>query len=119
LLTAKRDLDAAKRFFRKALKDEPLLAPGEIGTDGANVYPKAISDGAQEALTPSDVQHRVSKHLQQGIESDHFQCEEEHAEDRRLPVIRHGEANHRRFRGDAVVEEGLPLRRRMNRSPSE
>jgi transposase, IS6 family len=72
LLTAKRDLDAAKRFFRKALKDQPLLAPGKIGTDGANVYAKAISDGAQDRLMPSDVQHRVSKHLQQGIESDHF-----------------------------------------------
>src|SRR5215212_6339750 len=27
LLTAQRDLDAAKRFFRKALPDQPLLAP--------------------------------------------------------------------------------------------
>src|SRR5215211_5917463 len=33
LLTAKRDLEAAKRFFRKALKDQPLLAPDQIGTD--------------------------------------------------------------------------------------
>jgi transposase-like protein len=32
LLTAKRDLDAAKRFFRKALQDQPLLAPDRIGT---------------------------------------------------------------------------------------
>jgi len=72
LLTAKRDLDAAKRFFRKALKDEPLLAPNKIGTDGASVYPKAIADGAKDGLTPSTVRHRVSKHLQQGIESDHF-----------------------------------------------
>jgi transposase, IS6 family len=72
LLTAKRDLDAAKRFFRKALKDQPLLAPGKIGTDGTSVYPKAISAGAKEGLTSPDVQHRVSKHLQQGIESDHF-----------------------------------------------
>src|SRR4051794_3222779 len=35
LLTAKRDLDAAKRFFRKALQDEPLLSPDRIGTDAA------------------------------------------------------------------------------------
>ena len=35
LLTAKRDLDAVKRFFRKALQDEPLLSPDRIGTDGA------------------------------------------------------------------------------------
>ena len=72
LLAARRDLAAAKRFFRKALKDQPLLAPGKIGTDGASVYPKAIEDGARDGLTPSNVQHRVSKHLQQGIESDHF-----------------------------------------------
>lgn len=72
LLTAKRDLDAAKRFFRKALKGQPLLAPGKIGTDGASVYPKAIADTATEGMAPSAVQHRVSKHLQQGLESDHF-----------------------------------------------
>ena len=42
LLTAKRDLDAAKRFFRKMLKDEPLLSPGKIGTDGASTFPSAL-----------------------------------------------------------------------------
>jgi transposase-like protein len=36
LLTANRDLAAAKRFFRKMLADQPLLAPDQIGTDGAN-----------------------------------------------------------------------------------
>ncbi|KAF2988716.1 IS6 family transposase (plasmid) [Methylocystis sp. MJC1] len=72
LLTAKRDLAAAKRFFRKALKDEPLLAPGKIGTDGASVYPTAISDSVEAGLLPSRPAHRVSKYLQQGIESDHF-----------------------------------------------
>ena len=35
LLSAKRDLDAAKCFFRKALQDQPLLSPNRIGTDGA------------------------------------------------------------------------------------
>ena len=40
LLTAKRDLDAAKRFFRKMLKNEPLLSPRKIGTDGANTLPQ-------------------------------------------------------------------------------
>jgi IS6 family transposase len=42
LLTARRDLDAAKRFFRKMLKDEPLLSPKKIGTDGANTFPSTI-----------------------------------------------------------------------------
>jgi len=72
LLTAKRDLDAAKRFFRKMLKDQPLLGPHKIGTDGAKVYPTAISDVAKAGLTPGKPTHRVSKYLQQGIESDHF-----------------------------------------------
>jgi transposase, IS6 family len=46
LLTAKRDLEAAKHFFREMLKDEPPLS--------------------------ADPVHHASKHLQQGIESDHF-----------------------------------------------
>jgi transposase-like protein len=43
LLTAKRDLQAAKRFFRKMLKDEPLLAPDRIGTDGAKHFPPSLT----------------------------------------------------------------------------
>src|SRR3954471_16906774 len=43
LLSAKRDLEAAKRFFRKALQNQPLLAPDRIGTDGAGSYPPAIT----------------------------------------------------------------------------
>src|SRR3978361_136069 len=35
LLTAKRDLDAAKRFFRKALQDQPLVSPARSATGGA------------------------------------------------------------------------------------
>ena len=72
MLTAKRDLDAAKRFFRKALQGQPLLAPKKIGTDGASVYPTAISESVKAGLIPSNPTHRVSKHLHQGIESDHF-----------------------------------------------
>src|SRR3712207_9484407 len=38
LLTAKRDLDAAKRFFPKMLQEHPLLAPDRIGTDAAGPF---------------------------------------------------------------------------------
>ncbi|MEP2665674.1 IS6 family transposase, partial [Roseibium sp.] len=44
LLTAKCDLNAAKRFFRKILQGAPLLSPGKIGTDGAGTFPPAIED---------------------------------------------------------------------------
>ena len=72
LLTAHRDIDAAKRFFRKMLADHPLLAPDRIGTDGAGTYPPAIVGSHKEGLLPRMPAHYVTKHLQQGIESDHF-----------------------------------------------
>ncbi len=72
LLTANRDLDAAKRFFRKMVDDHPLLAPDRIGTDGAGIYPPAIAENRKEGLLPRMPAHYVTKHLQQRIESDHF-----------------------------------------------
>ena len=72
LLTAKRDLNAAKRFFRKMLMDAPLLSPGKIGTDGAGTFPPAIEDTVDGGMLASHPVHYVTKHLQQGIESDHF-----------------------------------------------
>ena len=72
LLTVKRDLEAAKRFFRKMLKDGPLLSPDRIGTDGAGTYPGAIAAARNEGRLARDPVHYVTKHLQQGIESDHF-----------------------------------------------
>jgi IS6 family transposase len=65
LLTAKRDLDAAKRFFRKMLKDEPLLSPNRIGTDGANTFPSTIKTSVEDGLLHPDPVHYVTKHLQQ------------------------------------------------------
>ena len=72
LLTAKRDLGAAKRFFNKMLKDEPLLSPGKIGTDGANTFPSTIKQSLDKGHLRPDPVHYVTKHLQQRIESDHF-----------------------------------------------
>src|SRR4051812_23072174 len=72
LLSAKRDLDAAKRFLRKALQDQPLLSPDRIGTDGAGTYPPAIVAARGSGLLACTPLHSVTKHLQQGIESDHF-----------------------------------------------
>lgn len=64
LLTAKRDLDAAKRFFRKMLKDEPLLSPEKIGTDGTNTFPPAIKTSVDDGLLHPHSVHYVTKHLQ-------------------------------------------------------
>ena len=72
LLTAQRDLDAAKRFLRKMREDQPLLAPDQIGTDGAGPYPPAIAESRENGLLPRAPTHHVTKHLQQGIERDHL-----------------------------------------------
>src|SRR4051812_41180432 len=66
LLTAKRDLDAAQRFFRKALQDQPLLSPDRIGIDGAGSYPPAIAESRKAGLLARTPVHYVTKHLQQG-----------------------------------------------------
>jgi transposase, IS6 family len=117
LLTAKRDLDAAKRFFRKMLKDEPLFSPGKIGTDGANTFPSAIKTSVDNGLLHPDSMHYVTKHLQQGIESD--PSKEKHAEGRWLPILQHCAANDRGFRSDAVAEERLWLFRWLDRQRPE
>ena len=43
-----------------------------IGTDGAGTYPRAIAESRKAGLLPGTPIHYVTKHLQQGIESDHF-----------------------------------------------
>src|SRR3954463_2397573 len=51
---------------------EPLLSPDRIGTDGAAPYPPAIAAARKDGLLARTPAHYVTKHLQQGIESDHF-----------------------------------------------
>src|SRR4051812_3413968 len=53
-------------------QEEPLLAPDRIGTDGAGSYPPAIAAAKKDGLLARTPVHYVTKHLQQGIESDHF-----------------------------------------------
>lgn len=71
LLTAQRDVAAAKRF-QKMLRDQPLLSSGKIGTDGADTFPSMIKTVVDDELLHPNPVHYVTKHLQQGIESDHF-----------------------------------------------
>lgn len=102
LLTAKRDLDAAMRFFRKMLKDEPLLGPTKIGTDGANTLPSTINTSVDQGLLHP---HYVTKHLQQGIESDHFRVKKS------MPKIGRFQSFHTARRTIAGFETMLWLRK--------
>lgn len=54
------------------LKDGPLLSPEKIGTDGANTFPSTIKAAIDDGLLHPKPVHYATKHLQKGIESDHF-----------------------------------------------
>ena len=105
LLTAKRDLDAAKLFFRKVLKDQPLLSPDRFGTDGAGSYPPAITESRKAGLLARMPVHSVTKHLQQGIESDHFRVK------RPMPRVGYFQAFHTARRTIQGFEAMLWLRK--------
>jgi hypothetical protein len=67
LLTVKRDLEAAKRFFRKVLQDQPLLSPDRIGTRTARapIQPPSRRPGrtgswrACQCITSPSTRHAI------------------------------------------------------------
>ncbi len=65
MLSEKRDMAAAQRFFAQAL-DIAGHAPEQVTTDGHDAYPRAI----RETLGP-DVHHRTSRYKNNRIEQDH------------------------------------------------
>jgi len=65
LLSEKRDMAAAQRFFAQAL-DIADHAPEQVTTDGHDAYPRAI----RETLGPG-VHHRTSRYKNKRIEQDH------------------------------------------------
>jgi transposase-like protein len=65
LLSEHRDMDAAKRSFRQAVKVVGHI-PEKVTTDGHDAYPRAIRETLGE-----DVVHRCSRYLNNKIEQDH------------------------------------------------
>ena len=65
MLSATRDMAAARRFFRSA-QSMTNTAPKQVTTDGHDSYPRAI----RETLGPN-VEHRCSAYLNRRIERDH------------------------------------------------
>ena len=119
LLTAKRDLEAAKRFFRKMLKDQPLLSPDRIGTDGAGAYPPAIA--ASPERRPAGAHAGPLRHQAPaaGDRERPLPGEAAHAAGGRLPGLPHGAAHDPGLRGHAVAAQGLRLCRRVDRARAE
>ncbi len=64
-LSEKRDMKAARAFFRQAL-DVAVEAPDRVTTDGHDSYPRAIKTELGD-----DVLHRTNRYLNNLIEQDH------------------------------------------------
>jgi transposase, IS6 family len=71
LLSAKRDADAAKRLFRKALSDASHPQPRVINTDLAPIYTSAIPAIKKEGTLRRRCRHRPVQYLNNIIEQDH------------------------------------------------
>jgi len=71
MLSAKRDVSAAKRFFKKLMKADHRRLPFTIGTDKHASYPEAFATSIKEKVLPPDCKLRRVKYLNNVIEQDH------------------------------------------------
>ncbi len=115
-LTAKRDLDAVKRFFRKMLKVSRCSRRKRSALMGPIPFlQRSTINGRRRwppAPWPDSLFYQASSARCRGRP---FPGEEKHAQDRRLPILPDGMSNDRGFGSNAVAEEGLRLHRRLNR----
>src|SRR2546423_1389909 len=69
--SAKRDVSAAKRFFKKMMRADYRRLPFSINVDKNAAYPEAFSTSQVEKIVPSDCKLRRVKYLNNVIEQDH------------------------------------------------
>jgi transposase-like protein len=71
MLSAKRDISAAKRFFKKMMRADHRRLPFTISTDKHASYPEAFAASIKEKVLPFDCKLRRVKYLNNVIEQDH------------------------------------------------
>jgi IS6 family transposase len=71
LLSAKRDVPAAKRFFKKMMRADHRRLPFSISVDKNAAYPEAFATSQDEKVLPKDCKLRRVKYLNNMIEQDH------------------------------------------------
>jgi IS6 family transposase len=71
MLSAKRDVSAAKRFFRKMMRADHRRLPFTISVDKNAAYPEAFTTSQDEKILPKDCTLRRVKYLNNIIEQDH------------------------------------------------
>ncbi len=101
-LSARRDVAAAKAFFRKAIKGQ-RRAPKTITLDGYAASHRAVRELKAEGLLPVDTKLRSSKYLNNLIEQDHRSVKQ------RIAVM----LGFKRFRCAATTIAGIELMHRI------
>jgi transposase, IS6 family len=71
MLSAKRDVSAAKRFFKKMMRADHRRLPFSISVDKNAAYPEAFTSSQEEKVLPRDCKLRRVKYLNNIIEQDH------------------------------------------------
>src|ERR687889_239034 len=71
MLSAKRDVSAAKRFFKKMMRAGHRRLPFSISVDKNAAYPEAFTTSQAERIVPQDCKLRRVKYLNNVIEQDH------------------------------------------------
>jgi IS6 family transposase len=71
MLSAKRDVSAAKRFFKKLMRADHRRLPFSISVDKNASYPEAFTTSQMERIVPKDCKLRRVKYLNNVIEQDH------------------------------------------------
>lgn len=71
MLSAKRDKEAAKRFFKKAIKTIHSRQPRVINVDKNPAYPPAIEELKESGILSNECELRQKKYLNNIIEQDH------------------------------------------------
>src|SRR3954447_2948350 len=71
MLSAKRDVAAAKRFFKKMMRADHRRLPFSISVDKNAAYPEAFTTYQDEKILPKDCKLRRVKYLNNIIEQDH------------------------------------------------
>src|SRR4051812_24189144 len=70
MLSAKRDVPAAKRFFKKMMRADHRRLPFSISVDKNAAYPEAFTSSQDEKILPKDCTLRRVKYLNNVIEQD-------------------------------------------------
>ena len=71
MLSARRDISAAKRFFKRIMRADHQRLPFTTGTDKHASYPEAFAVSVKEKVLPPDCKLGRVKCLNNVIEQDH------------------------------------------------